>query len=107
MGKDREGKFHPKKAKPSGPIKAEASGLKSINTQSIEHNFEIADKYTTGEEDPAPNVHVRHPNRNVDKQEEKQFDKFDFKNNKARKETFKEDTGASTIPSQEIKTNIT
>jgi hypothetical protein len=90
MVKDREGKVHPRKGKPTGPMKTEGAGLKSINTQSIDNSFEIADRYTVGEEEPAANVHVRHPNRNVDKREERQADKYDFKTNKARKETFKE-----------------
>jgi hypothetical protein len=90
MGKDREGKFHPRKGKPTGPMKTEGAGLKSLNTQSIDNSFEIADKYTVGEEEPAANVHVRHPNRNIDKREERQVDKYDFKTNKARKETMKD-----------------
>jgi hypothetical protein len=72
MGKDREGKFHPRKGKPSATAKAEStSGLKDINTNAIDDYLEIADKYTVGEEQPGPNVHLRHPNRNPDKGEEK------------------------------------
>jgi hypothetical protein len=103
MGKDREGKFHPRKGKPTGPMKTEGAGLKSLNTQSIDNTFQITDKYTVGEEEPAANVHVRHPNRNVDKREERQADRFDFKTNKARNETFKEevDTESATLSSAE------
>src|SRR6476659_7674237 len=76
MGKDREGKFHPKKGKPSATTKIEGTtGLKDINTAAIKDYIEIAEKYTVGEEQPAPNVKVRHPNRNVDKREERQSDK--------------------------------
>ena len=74
MGKDREGKFHPRKGKPSGSLR-DAAGLQPINTTSLEEQLEIADKYTDGEERPGPNIHVRHPNRNVDKREERQRSK--------------------------------
>ncbi|HYG04249.1 MAG TPA: hypothetical protein VD927_17500 [Chryseosolibacter sp.] len=81
MGKDREGKFHPKKGKPSAAGKIEGrTGLKDINTNAIEDYLEIADKYTVGEEAPAPNIHVRHPNRNVDKGEDRRLEKADNNN---------------------------
>jgi hypothetical protein len=74
MGKDREGKFHPRKGKPSGALR-DAVGLQPINTSTLEDQLEIAEKYTDGEEQPAPNIHFRHPNRNVDKREERQRNK--------------------------------
>ena len=74
MGKDREGKFHPRKGKPSGSLR-EGTGLQPIDTSAIEEQLEIAEKYTEGEEQPAPNIHVRHPNRNVDKREARQRNK--------------------------------
>ncbi len=91
MGKDREGKFHPRKGKPSGSAR-EGVGLQPIDTSAIEEHLEIADKYTEGEERPAPNIHVRHPNRNVDKREERQRSKegqrFNNPSNKTLNETF-------------------
>ena len=91
MGKDREGKFHLRKGKPSGSLK-EGVGLQSLNTSAFETNLEIADKYTEGEEQPAANIHVRHPNRNVDKREERQRNKetqrFNNPSNKSLNETF-------------------
>lgn len=74
MGKDREGKFHPRKGKPSGSGR-EAMGLQPINTSTIDEHLEIAEKYTDEEEQPAGNVHVRHRNRNVDKREERSRNK--------------------------------
>lgn len=74
MGKDREGKFHPRKGKPSGSP-GEGIGLQTLDTRDIETQLNIADKYTDGEEQPAPNIRVRHPNRNVDKREERQRNK--------------------------------
>src|SRR5687768_1650091 len=91
MGKDREGKFHPRKGKPSGSLR-EGVGLQPINTSALEDHLEIAEKYTEGEEQPAPNIHVRHPNRNVDKREERQRNKesqrFNNPANKTVNETF-------------------
>ena len=68
MGKDREGKFHPRKGKPSGSIH-EGAGVQALNTSALDEQRELAEKYTEGEEQPAPNIHIRHPNRNVDKRE--------------------------------------
>ncbi len=91
MGKDREGRFHPRKGKPSGSAR-EGVGLQPIDTSAIDEHLEIADKYTEGEEQPASNVHVRHPNRNVDKREERQRNKdsqrFSSQSNKAVNDTF-------------------
>jgi hypothetical protein len=109
MGKDREGKFHPKKGKPSGSGKIEGTtGLKDINTGAIEEYLEVADKYTVGEEEPAANVRVRHPNRNVDKREERQPDRRDNNasgSNKSRSETFTQE--AADVQAEELPALIT
>lgn len=66
MGKDKEGKFHPPKGKPSGT--GTQKGLINTKSSALEHQNEIAEKYTDADEDDvAANVRVRHPNRNVDK----------------------------------------
>lgn len=113
MGKDREGKYHPRKGKPSGALR-EGAGLQPINTSTIEEQFEIAEKYTHGEEQPAPNIHVRHPNRNVDKREERQRNKdvkrFDNPSNKAVNETFiveRDETVAEEVPAMMRKEQFT
>src|SRR5438105_1842401 len=68
MGKDRTGKFHPKKGKPSGGNKEEGLGVSSmLDPQSVERNLEISDKYTTGADTLDPSVHMLHPNRNTQK----------------------------------------
>lgn len=90
MAKDREGKFHPRKGKPSGALRTESPGLKPVSSGAFEEHLEIADKYTVGEEEPAPNLRVRHPNRNVDKREDRQVDRSDQKDTKAKRETFSE-----------------
>src|SRR4051812_7941725 len=90
MGKDREGKFHSKKGKPSGSGRTDSTGLKEVNTEHIDDYLEIAEKYTLGEEEPAPNLRVTHPNRNVDKREERTQQKPD--NNDELNESYKSKT---------------
>lgn len=102
MGKDREGKFHPRKGKPSGSLRTDTPGLKPISSGSYEEHLEIADKYTVGEEEPAPNLRVRHPNRNTDKREDRQVERSDTKNTKAKRETFNDSEVTETIQAQEI-----
>jgi hypothetical protein len=97
MGKDREGKFHPRKGKPSGSMRAESVGLKPISSGTYEENLEISEKYTVGEEEPAPNLHLRHRNRNVDKKEERQQDKSEAKNTKEKREKFTEDVTSTQV----------
>lgn len=72
MGKDREGKFHPAKGKPSGANKEEGLGLrKTFNPDDLERDEEITARYTPISEDElSPDVHVRHPNRNTSKGED-------------------------------------
>jgi hypothetical protein len=70
MGKDRNGKFIPPKGKPSGSAK-DTVGLKdafAVNDPETEN--EIREKYTDNIDEPTPNIHVRHPNRSVNKGDE-------------------------------------
>src|SRR5688572_7719324 len=80
MGKDREGSFHPPKGKPSGSGKEEGVGLNNPFSGSVEEYQELADKYTSGDSEAPANVKVRHPNRNVNKAEEKKADKNSNRN---------------------------
>lgn len=72
MGKDREGKFHPAKGKPSGANKEEGLGLrKTLDPDQLERDEQISARYTPIDEDHlSPDVHVRHPNRNTGKGED-------------------------------------
>lgn len=88
MGKDREGKFHPKKGKPSGNGKEEGVGLNPPHTGSHEEYIEMADKYTEGA-DEMPAVAIRHPNRNVNKGEEER--NSTRQSYKSKSETFSDD----------------
>lgn len=67
MRKDRNNKFVPSKGRPSGSGK-DSAGLKNafaVNDPEMEK--EITEKYTDNIDEPAPNIYVRHPNRNVNK----------------------------------------
>ncbi|HEY9007214.1 baeRF7 domain-containing protein [Ohtaekwangia sp.] len=70
MGKDREGKFHPSKGKPSGLGKENSVELHLKEDGALDQYLETAEKYTDGPEEMPANVRVRHPNRNVDKHTE-------------------------------------
>lgn len=107
MGKDREGKFHPRKGKPSGSM-TETSGLKDISSSAYEENINLVDKYTIGEEEPAPNLRVRHRNRNPDKREERQQERSSAKNARAKRETLAKTKIADTVsPAEEIPSVLT
>lgn len=75
MGKDKEGKFHPEKGKPSGFGKQESVELHLKEPDALEQYLDIAEKYTTGAEEAPANIPVRHPNRNSNKGEGSQLDK--------------------------------
>lgn len=70
MAKDREGKFIPPKGKPSGSGK-NTNGLRdAFAGTDPETDENLTEKYTDGPDQPAPNVHMRHANRNVNKGED-------------------------------------
>jgi hypothetical protein len=75
MGKDREGKFHPSKGRPSGTGKEIDQPLNLSAPGAYENYLELADKYTSGPAEEAANVRIRHPNRNVDKYEDRSQEK--------------------------------
>ncbi|HLT41716.1 MAG TPA: hypothetical protein VKZ95_03350 [Sphingobacteriaceae bacterium] len=92
MEKDREGKFHPAKGKPSGSPKDEGVGLNAPITGSLDNYLELADKYTEGPDEMPANVKLRHPNRNVNKGEERRTEKNANKQtNKSKEATFNDD----------------
>ncbi|WP_343702298.1 hypothetical protein [Chitinophaga sp.] len=74
MGKDREGRFIPPKGKPSGSGRESKLGLRpGMAPEDLEKDQSITDKYTSGEDEPAPKVRMRHPNRNVHKGDEEEI----------------------------------
>lgn len=70
MAKDRTGKFHPGKGKPSGINKEEGLGLHPTAPEKLDEYLEMTDKYTEGEDELSANVRVLHPNRNTSKGED-------------------------------------
>jgi hypothetical protein len=77
MGKDKEGKFHPMKGKPTGSGKEIDQPLNFSTPGAYEKYLDIADKYTGGLAEDAMNVKLRHPNRNNNKHEERTQEKRD------------------------------
>ena len=71
MGKDKEGKYHPPKGKPSGT--KTQKGVMTTKSSMLDQLLEIEEKYTDhpDTDSVAANVRVRHPNRNVDKGNER------------------------------------
>jgi len=70
MAKNKNNHFVPPKGKPSGSGR-EGSGLKdAFAVTNLETDNQLAEEYTKGEDEPAENVHLRHPNRNTDKGED-------------------------------------
>lgn len=67
MGKNKSGKYIPPKGRPSGSGR-ESSGLKeAFAVTSNEEDKELTDKYLEDPDEPLSNVHVRHHNRNIDR----------------------------------------
>lgn len=95
MGKDREGKFHPAKGKPSGANKEEGLGLrKSFDPDELERDEQITARYTPINEDElSPDVHMRHPNRNPSKGED--FTRSGDNDNKSRQQAQKDEFNSS------------
>ncbi len=76
MGKDREGNYIPPKGKPSGDGQPKSGGQRPVNhLDNLEERDRIADTYTDGPDQPASNVHIRHPNRNPNKDDDGELDK--------------------------------
>lgn len=56
------------KGKPSGVNKQEGLGLKpDMPPEKLEQDEQMTEKYTSGDDEPAENLPLRHPNRNTDK----------------------------------------
>jgi hypothetical protein len=72
MAKNKNNDFVPPKGRPSGSGR-ETGGLKdAFAVTDLETDNKLAATYTNEEDEPAENVHLRHPNRNVDKGREDQ-----------------------------------
>lgn len=88
MGKDKTGKFHPGKGKPSG-INKEEPGLESMDAANADSAFGLSGE----DSEVAPDIRMRHPNRNTSKGEDQFKGKTnEEKSNKTKNETFTEET---------------
>lgn len=68
MGKDTNGKYHPPKGKPSGAGKSEDGlGVQATPPEKMEQYEKITERYTVDDDTLAPDVPMRHPNRNTQK----------------------------------------
>ena len=72
-GKRQRGKYHPPKGKPSGT--RTQKGVTTTRSSTLDQQLEIEDKYTDHPDidGVAANVRLRHPNRNVDKGNERKL----------------------------------
>ena len=93
MGKDRTGKYHPPKGKPSGAGKEEGLGIHPTDPEKLEQYLDITDRYTTGPDELAPSVPVRHPNRHRSRDEGhyRERSRKTEEQDKTTTETFKEE----------------
>ncbi len=106
MGKDRAGNFHPGKGKPSGVNKEEGLGLHPTDPEKLEQYLDITEKYTLDSDELAPNVPVRHPNRNTSKGEDQYKGKTNQKeSDKTVNENFHAEQALT--PTEEIPWNLT
>lgn len=67
MGKDREGKYHPQKGKPSGEPKSTEQEMHLADPSSLKQYQTVTDQYITDEDEQIAAVPIRHPNRNANK----------------------------------------
>lgn len=93
MGKDREGRFHPAKGKPSNDSK-EGLGLRpTMNADDLKQDEQMTERYTEGADKLASDVRMRHPNRNTSKDEDykKENANKSAQSNKSVSQTFTEE----------------
>jgi hypothetical protein len=70
MAKTAHGGFTPPKGNPSGNGR-DQQGIKDLAGVSPETDEQMAERYTEGDDEQvAANVHLEHPNRNVNKGED-------------------------------------
>jgi len=70
MGKDRSGRYHPPKGKPSDTSK-EGLGLRpGMDPEDLEQDMKMTERYTEGPDKLASDVYMRHPNRQTRKGKE-------------------------------------
>jgi hypothetical protein len=72
MAKDREGKFHPVKGKPSGRGRQKGVITPPSTNESLDDQVKLEDKYSIDvDRNRADGVRITHPNRNTDKDQDR------------------------------------
>jgi len=70
MGKDRSGRYHPPKGKPSDTSKEGLGLRKSMDPEDLEQDMKMTERYTAGPDKLSDDVYMRHPNRQTRKGKE-------------------------------------
>jgi hypothetical protein len=100
MGKDRDGRFHPPKGRPSGTGR-QTELTAPADQEALAEQFDLEDKYAIdADRDRVEGVPIRHPNRNAEKSEDRSRTESQKKAaDKSRNETLREDL-SNTTPDQ-------
>lgn len=104
MGKDRNGKYHPPKGKPSGAAtNDEGLGVQATPPEKMQQYEEISDRYTIDDDTLAPDVPLRHPNRNTQKGQSRFKNQQDAQDNvKGNAEKTTEEAAAVAVEPEEL-----
>lgn len=101
MGKDRNGKYHPPKGKPSGAGKNEGGlGARATEPEKMDEYLDITNKYTVDDDTLAPHVPMRHPNRNTEKGQERFRNQEDRQDTISNEEQMIREDRTSTMPEE-------
>jgi len=97
MGKDKDGKFHATKGRPSGTGRHKGLTVPA-DQQVLTEQFDLEEKYAIdADKDRVEGAPVRHPNRNADKsQDHSRTENQKKASDKSRNETFREDFSKTT-----------
>jgi hypothetical protein len=104
MGKDRNGKYHPPKGKPSGAGKNDDGlGVQATPPEKMEQYEEISARYTIDDDTLAPDVPMRHPNRNTQKGQSRFKNQQDAQDNvKGNAEKTTDEAAAVAVEAEEL-----
>jgi hypothetical protein len=92
MAKDREGKFHPVKGKPSGRGRQKGVTAPPSDNKSLDDQTKLEDKYSIdADRDRADGVRITHPNRNTDKDQDRKLEDNKRQSAKTRRSMSRED----------------
>lgn len=102
MAKDKNGKYHPPKGKPSGAGKNEGSGAQATPPERLEQYEQISERYMADDDTLAPEVHLLHPNRNTQKGQSRFKNQQDAQDNIKGNAAVATAESASTVEAEEL-----